>query len=426
MCYCVVLDESFSCAFGSPPEWIKRAGGFPFPSYIFLGDTVFSEGRNFCEVEFPIYKNFFFNKQRKTHIIAPRRINEILRPVLEEALFGPAAYEENDCSSKAAFYADYLAVREGFSQTGRKLLLPDFAGFETYDGDVYRLGFVTIIRTGENAFLIRRGKEEIAIELKAEKSVALKEATHKAKGELVLHCFDSGDGFSVSKECSSFMLQTGEKYLIFDPNYRSLDFFLQEDHSLHAIAGIVISHIHADHDQGLFRFLHASPSISIYSAGEVAHSIEKKLRLLYGAAEHAFSIKKLSFEKPTFIDEIDAEVQCEYGFHSIPSVMMKFRFFDIAGKECVFGYSGDTLYDPVRFQEERFPASYRDALVHFFDDANVIVHEAGAGLIHTDPEDLIPFLRDDQKVYWLHTARTNDDGFSRGMILEKGRDIILA
>ncbi len=425
MCYCVAVDESLTCVFGSPPEWIKRAGGFPFPSYIFLGDTMLFDGSNFCEVEFPIYRNFFFNKQRKTHIIAPRRINEILKPILEEAIFGPADYEKNVHSEKAAYYADYLALREGFSPSGRKLHLPDFASFETYDNDVYKLGFITIRKTGSDSFMISKGKEELAFDLQGITSAfSGKKKDRKGDNILVLHCFGSGDGFSPAKECSSFMIEYRGKLLLFDPNYRSFDAFMEEGFDIADLAGIFVSHIHADHEQGLYRFLHAFPALPVYAVGEAAKSLEKKIRLLLGP--DVIAIRKLPPGISTVLDEIGAEVFCDYGFHAIPSAMMKFRFFDVRGTEHVFGYSGDTLYDPARFQEERFPASCRESLEHFFDDAQTIVHEAGAGLIHTDPEDLIPFLRDEQKVFWLHTNRTNDDGFSKGWILEKGRDIIIA
>ncbi len=426
MCYCVAVDESLTCAFGSPPEWIKRAGGFPFPSYIFLGDTMLCEGSNFCEVEFPIYRNFFFNKQRKTHIITPLHIGDMLKPILEEAIFGPANYEKNDHSKKAAYYADYLALREGFSSTGRKLLLPDFASFETYIGDTYQLGFVEVKRTGPESFLVTKGREELAIDLEGMKhTLPVKKQRKKADGVLRLYCFGSGDGFSAAKECSSFMLGYRDKLLLFDPNYHSFDAFLEEGFDITNLAGILVSHIHADHEEGLYRFLHAFPEICVYAAGEAAHSLEKKIRLVMGVSFNGFSVQRLPIGVPFTLEELNAEVLCEYGFHAIPSAMMKFRFFDVHGAAHVFGYSGDTLYDPGRFKEEHFPDFCRESLEHFFDDAQTIVHEAGAGLIHTDPEDLIPFLRDDQKVFWLHTYRTNDDGFSKGWILEKGRDIII-
>lgn len=427
MCYCVAVDESLTFAFGSPPEWIKRAGGFPFSSYIFLGDTVLHDGCNFCEVEFPIYRNFFFNKQRKTHIVAPRPLHEILKPILEEAIFGPADYEKNVHSEKAAYYADYLALREGFSPAGRKLHLPDFASFETYEGDTYQLGFVAVKRTGQDSFLVTKGREELAIDLEYMRTIPPAEKRRREDdGALVLHCFGSGDGFSAAKECSSFMLRCGGKLLLFDPNCRSFDAFTAEGFDIADLAGIFVSHIHADHEQGLYRFLHAYPDIPVYAAGEAARSLKKKVRLLIGGAIEEKCVRTLPIGEPTAIEGLNAEVLCEYGFHAIPSAMMKFRFFNVHGGAHVFGYSGDTLYDPARFKEERFPSSCRDSLEHFFDDVQTIVHEAGAGLIHTDPEDLIPFLRDEQKVFWLHTSRTNDDGFSKGLILEKGRDIIIA
>ncbi|MCX7677882.1 MAG: MBL fold metallo-hydrolase, partial [Spirochaetes bacterium] len=364
MCYCVAIDESLSCAFGSPPEWIKSAKGFPFPSYIFLGDTILSQGTNFCEVEFPVYRNFFFNRQRKTHIVAPAHVIEVLKPILDEAIFGPSEYESNFNSQKAEYYADYLALREGFSFSGRKLLLPDFLSFENYDNNTYQLGLVTVKKIDCNSFLITKGREEIAIELKEQTNTpkptsTVQKRTNKRQGTVTLYCFDSGDGFSPAKECSSFMLGIGESYLLFDPNYSSFDSYHALNLNINELKGIFISHIHADHEEGLYRFLHAYPHIPVYAAGEVAKSLEKKIRFFLKNSSHSFIINKLPMCEPSPLGELNAEVFCEYGFHSIPSAMMKFRFFDIDPVCYLFGYSGDTLYDPVRFREERFPPLYR-------------------------------------------------------------------
>ncbi len=118
---------------------------------------------------------------------------------------------------------------------------------------------------------------------------------------------------------------------------------------------------------------------------------------------------------------LDIDVACDYGFHSIPSAMMKLYFRSGSARGTVLGYSGDTLYDPIRFRSEGFPREYGEQLESFFDDAGIIVHEAGAGLIHTDPEDLVPFLDEKKRLLWFHTPRSNDNGFSRGLILEKSR-----
>ncbi|MBP7584567.1 MAG: MBL fold metallo-hydrolase [Spirochaetes bacterium] len=425
-CYCVQVDESLTVAFGSPPEWIKRAAGCPFPRYLFLGGTLCSRGRNLCEVEFPIYKNFFFNRQRKTHIVAPAGMIEGLKTIVGDALFGPETYGDDPCSKKAEFYAGELAVRENFSPSGRKLLLPDFAGFESYDGDVYSLGLATVTRTGEDSFLIARGRDEIAVDLApgTEGPRTPEEVPSRGEGSLVVHCFDSGDGFSPNKECSSFMLRCGDALLLFDPSAGSYDAFHGAGFSAEDIRGVFISHTHADHDQGLYRFLAEYPWLPVFAGGVVHDSLLKKIGILLGSA--TANVTRLSVGGTTGIDAAGIDVACEYGFHSIPSTMMKIRFRDAKLARHVVGYSGDTLYDPVRLRAESFDPGYRESLERFFDDAEVIIHEAGAGLIHTDPEDLIPFLGEGQRLFWLHTPRTNDAGFSRGFILEKGRSAVIA
>jgi hypothetical protein len=430
-CYCVVVDESLSIVFGSPPEWIKRATGVPFPQFIFLGDTHLDRGLNFCEIEFPVYKNFFFNKQRKTRIVAPRGRIEGLKKILGEALLGPDSYGGDPLSKKAEYFADLLAVRENFSPSGRKLLLPDYAGFESFEDDRYLLGLVTVTRTGADSFLVARGRDEIAVDLSlaggAPGDTVAPAPPEVKEGGLSLYCFDSGDGFSPNKECSSFMLCTAGGLLVFDPSAGSCDAFRAAGFDMKNIRGIFISHLHADHDQGLYRFLDADPSLPVFAGGAVFDSLAGKLDILYGeGASRTFNLTRLTAGGTTGLDGPGVDVTCDYGFHSIPSMMMKIRFHDEKFANHVVGYSGDTLYDPVRFRSESFNREYREGLEGFFADADTIIHEAGAGLIHTDPEDLIPFLAENQRVFWLHTPRTNDNGFSRGFILEKGRAAVIA
>ncbi len=427
-CICVAVDESLAIVFGSPPEWIKCAPDIPFPQYIFLGDTVLDEGYNFCEIEFPVYKNFFFNRQRKTHIVAPPERAKSLKSVLEEALLGPPSYPDDPNSHKAAFYADRLAVRENFSPSGRKLHVPDFAGFETYHGDRYRLGTLEVRRTGPDSFLAIRGREELRITLSRPPGVpaARKSGGTGRSSSLAIRCFDSGDGFSPGKGCSSFMVCAGEDILLFDPSVGSFDAFAEGGYGLENIKGIFLSHLHADHDQGLYRFLAADAAIPVFAGGVVHSSLLGKLEEIHGkGGGGSFSLRRLDVGADTALPDMDVRVRFEYGFHSIPSLMMKL-YFRGKGFRHVLGYSGDTLYDPLRFRDDDFPGEYRKGLETFFDDADTIIHEAGAGLIHTDPEDLIPFLKESQRIFWLHTPRTNENGFSRGSILEKGQSIDLS
>jgi hypothetical protein len=223
------------------------------------------------------------------------------------------------------------------------------------------------------------------------------------------------------------MLCAGGGLLLFDPSAGSFDAFRAAGFDMKNIRGIFISHLHADHDQGLYRFLDAAPGLPVFAGGAVFDSLAGKLDILYGeGASRTFNLTRLTAGGTTGLDGPGVDVTCDYGFHSIPSMMMKIRFRDEKFAKHVVGYSGDTLYDPVRFRSESFDREYREALEGFFADADTIIHEAGAGLIHTDPEDLIPFLAEKQRVFWLHTPRTNDNGFSRGFILEKGRAAVIA
>ncbi|HNR90588.1 MAG TPA: MBL fold metallo-hydrolase [Spirochaetota bacterium] len=429
LCHLFVIDETSSFVIGSPPEWIKRATGVPFPRHILLGDSLLVNGCNFAEIEFPLYKNFFFNKLRKTEIVCPEESTPRLAGILAEALLGPDYRLDSPGSVKAAYFGDILAVRKNFDPSGEKLTLDDYATFHTYENDRFAIGDCAIRRVDRDAFHVTwpGGEQAVSLEYR-ETSLDKRPASPRAiPGALSIFCFDSGDGFTPAKECSSFILNAGGRYILFDPSLSSFDRLVERGCDFRDVAAVFISHVHADHDQGLYRFLMYNKNIIIMTGETVCESLAHKIGLMVGDANFATQcrITPIPLKQRTGVAELGIDVYCDLGFHSIPSAMAKIYFHDAGLRDIVLAYSGDTLYDPVRIRSDSFNAVYREDLLRFYDDATHIIHEGGAGLIHTDPEDLIPFLAPGQEIYWMHTGRTNDDGFSRGHILTRDENIVI-
>ncbi len=427
LCHIVVLDEEHSLVFGSPPEWIKKASGFPFPRHVFLGETTLYNGFNCTEVEFPIYKNYFFNKMRQTSIIAPVKNLPRLQSIVSEALLGPESYGVTYQQQKAAYFTNRLAVHKNFDPSEDRLLLEDYAQFLPYSEDRFETLGAVIRLVDRDSFLVQYGNRELEISLSYIPSARDKKnpSGKKVEGHLSLYCFDSGDGFSENKECTSFLLNIGGRYLIVDPSALCFDRLIDRGYSHQDIAAIFISHVHADHDQGLYRFLRYNQNIPILAGEIVMESLRKKIAGMVGSTDYLqhITLIPLKLGGKTGLDFLPLDIHCELGFHSIPSVMMKIYFRDRNLSSHVFGYSGDTLFDPGLYSTEGFNQDYRRELEGFFGDATILVHEGGAGLIHTDPEDLIPFLGKNQEVFWVHTSREDQNAFSRGKVLTKDQNL---
>ena len=83
----------------------------------------------------------------------------------------------------------------------------------------------------------------------------------------------------------------------------------------------------------------------------------------------------------------------DYSFHSIPSGRFKLRYQSLNGKEVTIGFSGDTRFDKKLvnkvYKDGIITAERRDQILGFLWDCDVIIHEAGGGLLHTRVEELL-------------------------------------
>lgn len=427
LCHLLVLDDGTSIVLGSPPEWIKTAGETPFPQFIFLGNTVLNEGINYCEVGFPMFKNFFFNKQRKTRVVAPAGNIDGLKKIVRDSLLGPEIWMDDPGWGKARYFKQLHDVHQDFNPNLRILPFEDFIGFESYDHGMYRFGDLSVELVEKDTFRVESKTGEMIIRLVHEKASQPESSRREIPGLLSLFCFDSGDGFCVNKGSTSFMLNIGGSYMVFDPNIHALDMMRERGYDPGKVRAVFISHVHQDHNQGLMKFLEYNPDIMIITGEVVASSVSNFLCNILGSAADAerYQVVALKLRQKNFVDLFNVSICCDISYHSIPTVMTKIYFHDANLKRHVFAYSGDTIFDPVAFQSGNFNREYARDLKHFFDDTTVIIHEAGAGLFHTDPEDLIPSMREDQDLFWVHTFRTEDDCFSRGRILKRGDIVVI-
>jgi CRP-like cAMP-binding protein len=415
------------------------------PQCVVLPKKTFREHLNFAEVEFLIYTNWLFQKHQKVIIICTGEQENRLRRIIQLTLFGPdydtLLQTEKDPKmlkeySRLRAFREILALRD---DAGKKYVLDDFIGFINFQGDraeipmpsgeVFKV--VEDPKNPEDVFHIYKGSHLIArVDLYRANKQEIDcpvERYPVSYDELGIYVLDSGTGFSPDKHTTSFVLWLSGIPVLVDPMAYSDDYLRRKGLPHQSIRYILPSHMHADHDQGLYNYLLNGEKIVIIGPQIVVNQAIEKISATIGISmeDAAQTVRTiiLPVEKrvplPGF-DNIDIEIT--YGFHSIPTTMFKVFYKDAAGKTVKsLGYSGDTIYDPEKYggwiAEGKIDRETIDTLKSFFKDTDIIIHEAGGGYIHTEyPK----FAKDhpDKEIYWVHTQETNAE---KGTILQAGQ-----
>ncbi len=151
------------------------------------------------------------------------------------------------------------------------------------------------------------------------------------------------------------------------------------------LAGVVLSHLHADHSSGLeglayfarFRANRLMPLLAHPQVlarlwdGHLAGSMEwtagpdgtpERHQL-----EEYFDVRPLTEEHAVEVGPF--RIECRLTVHSIPATA-----FRVHGDGRSLGYSADTAFDP--------------GLIEWLSTADLVVHEAGSGFMHTPYEQL--------------------------------------
>lgn len=78
----------------------------------------------------------------------------------------------------------------------------------------------------------------------------------------------------------------------------------------------------------------------------------------------------------------------DYSLHSIPAGRFKIRYAKPGCEEKTLSHSGDTKYDVTLienwYRKGNFTEKRRDQILGFVWDADLIVHDVGGGLLHTE------------------------------------------
>jgi ribonuclease BN (tRNA processing enzyme) len=235
-----------------------------------------------------------------------------------------------------------------------------------------------------------------------------------------------GDAFSALYYSSCFALEAEGQWLLIDSPHpirkilregtRAAGLTLDVDQ----IGGLVLTHLHGDHASGVeglaFYFYYVlGRRLRLITHPNVAESLWTKH--LAGSME--WSVQEIDrppahrmvddFLDIALLEENQTVLQgpfrlsCRKAIHNIPTIALK---IEAAGR--TLGYSADTAYDP--------------SLIEWLGGADLIVHEACGGFMHTPYEALLALPEELRaKMLILHYPDTFDTKASAIEPMQQGR-----
>ncbi len=407
----------------SPPETLKYllAEGIAVPKIILLlpdvpaghqlGSSGFvRQGISSASVEFLLYSNFFVGGQHTRLITVTDDQARRLRQILEETIDGPsdpAAYVPYDWLQRECAAVGYYPPL-GRAPNVRDLA--DIASLEAGGGD---LGSGASVRLVRDRFVFsENGAETATVSTRitaAAMPLTLAPPLPVLRHEITLQFIGGSDGFDPNGITTCFLAYIGatghSQATLFDVAAYLRMRLGNLGTSPAQISEIVLSHLHEDHMAGL-------PELLLLG--------EHRVRLLTSSIIHASLLKVLSAMLAVPEAEVEAlfdfyplnpghpitlegrRFECIYAVHSIPTLAVRVNGL------C---YSGDMRYDEDWFLQLEadglLTPERRAELVHFADDASVLVQDAGGGAVHTTltPALLQSLAAKSRRVVLAHTSK---------------------
>ncbi len=379
---------------GCPPEIIKWfiGRGKPIPSVVILPKEFLIDNTLNIEIEFPIYGNYFLQKQRVT-IIGTREQLRRVQAVFRESFFGPRGIEEGKEER------DCLMAR---TADGKALKLKDIVNLVAFrrDQKSVEINGVTIktIRPGcfeiseEGALL---GEvDTTAFTLPTQSPELFKEKPLEPP-TFGVSFVGTGSGFNPLRRTTSFVLWIEGKGILVDPvmdPWAELSKLGVDDTD---VPSVLLTHCHADHDAGMIRAVLHQRKIRLMTSRVVFESFLCKARALAGCDIRKY-VDFVGINPGETRELENARITVSSALHSIPTIRFEVVFHDIRSKRYVkIAYSGDTCLDRTKietmYRQGIINRERLDELLHFGFDADLFIHEAGQEAIHTSVEEFEHF-----------------------------------
>ncbi|OGW27190.1 MAG: hypothetical protein A3K09_03855, partial [Nitrospinae bacterium RIFCSPLOWO2_12_FULL_47_7] len=207
-----------------------------------------------------------------------------------------------------------------------------------------------------------------------------------------------GSGFAAKKKNSCLIAWTEGKGIMVDALPDSNRQTLSCGISDNDIRYIFLTHVHSDHDAGLVEKILHGERIKIISSRMIFDSFLRKIEAItcfptdviesfvdFLEVEPYKKIKLPGFQNSYFT--------FDYSLHSIPTGRFILTYEDKKNKvKKTISHSGDAKFDIKLinqwYEKGIFTKKRRDAVLGFIWDADLIIHDVGGGILHTELESL--------------------------------------
>jgi ribonuclease BN (tRNA processing enzyme) len=210
---------------------------------------------------------------------------------------------------------------------------------------------------------------------------------------LRLLCLGIGDAFSARHYSTCFALESDGRWILVDCPHPIRKIVREGALAAGApldvaqLDAVVLTHLHGDHVSGLevlayyFRYV-LDRRVTLYTHPDVARLLwpgvlTGSMAWAIEAAgapprqrqfEEFFDYRPLVEDQPCPVGPF--QVSCRHNVHSVPTIALK-----ITAGGRTLGYSADTQFDPT--------------LLDWLADADLVIHEANSGFMHTSVSDLM-------------------------------------
>jgi CRP-like cAMP-binding protein/ribonuclease BN (tRNA processing enzyme) len=422
----VVNTQAGAVLVNCPPETLKYllAQGLKPPKIVLLppdmplgqqlGSSGFvRRGINYASIEFIMYANFFGAGGTRTRLITPTAQQQArLYCILEETVDGPRDEKE---------YGQYIWLRREceavsfYPPLGRPPFANDLviqANLEQGGGD---LGHGVKVYLDDKHFVFEEEGTVVARIPTAikETSAPLAVAPPRPllRQEITLQFIGGSDGFDPAGITTCFLAYLGTsaqtQATLFDTAAYLRLRLGNLGMSPNQISEVVLSHLHEDHLAGLPELLlMGQQRVRLLTSDIIYRSLLRVLGAMLNVTEvevaTLFDHYPLNPGQPIELE--GRKFEAIYAIHSIPTIAVR------ANNLC---YSGDMRYDEEWFEklekEGVLSTERRHQLMHFFDNASVLVQDAGGGAVHTTltPALLKSLAAKSQRVILAHTSKHN-------------------
>lgn len=401
----VPLPSGQAIMVGAPPEALKMLvlWEYPSPSTVILPpDPLYAEGINQASFEFLLYNHLFRmnglrDRQPFTVVCDPEqkpRVESLLRQMLR----GPLDEEMAAWRTPATHRRQLLLETTVVSGEVAKLRLEQMARVEAFqDGRVVLRDGTVLEEVPGGQVRVTSGAESATVPRQAERRAQLPLYFADVDTPVVgprfgLQVIGSASGFSGSEWGSCFIIWINGQALIIDGTPYLEDHLrrlgIEEDH----ILGYLITHNHEDHANTIGQLVSRRP-VTVLTSGPVLSGLLARMGAILACPPE--EVRRLfhwvplhpgleSYGEP--LHWFGAEIRTWYSVHTVPTLGLD---FSMDGKS--IRMPGDTLWgrqlEPLLEQKVITPARYH-FILHTYDNADVIVADAGGGPIHPDPQEV--------------------------------------